>query len=64
MVEKKTVKVHIRPVHVRDGKEFVRLGKAANPQKLLDEMNAIWKPQTTENIASLRLKRMTTHQEQ
>src|SRR5215211_7751302 len=42
VVEKKPVKVHIRPVHVWNGKEFVRLGKAADPQKLLDEMNAIW----------------------
>jgi hypothetical protein len=45
VVEKKTVKVHIRPVHVHDGKEFVRLGQAADPQKLLDQMNAIWLPQ-------------------
>ena len=42
VVEKKTVKVHIRPVHVDNGKEFVRLGQAADPKKLLDEMNAIW----------------------
>ena len=45
VVEKKTVKVHIRPVHVPDGNAFVRLGKAADPQKLLDQMNAIWNSQ-------------------
>jgi hypothetical protein len=45
VVEKKPVKVHIRPVHVHNGKEFVRLGKAADPNKLLAEMNAIWIPQ-------------------
>jgi hypothetical protein len=45
VVEKKTVKVHIRPVHVHNGKEFVPLGQAADPQKLLDQMNAIWLPQ-------------------
>jgi hypothetical protein len=45
VVDKKPVKVHIRPVHVHNGKEFVPLGNAANPQKLLDEMNAIWIPQ-------------------
>src|SRR5262249_26147867 len=45
VVEKKTVTVHIRPVHVNNGKEFVRLGQAADPKKLLDEMNAIWIPQ-------------------
>ena len=45
VVEKKTVKVAIRPVQVHDGKQPVRLGKAADPQKLLDEMNAIWIPQ-------------------
>src|SRR5262245_19701997 len=45
VVDNKTVKVAIRPVQVRDGKEFVRLGKAADPKKLLAEMNAIWNPQ-------------------
>jgi hypothetical protein len=45
VVEQKKVKVHIRPVHARDGKDFVRLGNAADPQKLLDEMNAIWNRQ-------------------
>jgi hypothetical protein len=45
VVDKKPVKVHIRPVHVHNGKEFVRLPKAADPNKLLNEMNAIWIPQ-------------------
>ena len=45
VVEKKPVKVHIRPVHVHNGKEFVPLSKGADPNKLLDEMNAIWMPQ-------------------
>ena len=45
VVEKKPVKVHIRPVHVWNGKDFVPLSKGADPNKLLDEMNAIWIPQ-------------------
>jgi hypothetical protein len=47
VVEKKTVKVHVRPVHVHNGKEFVPLGKAADPKNLLDEMNAICFPRPT-----------------
>src|SRR5215211_2934109 len=35
VVEKKPVKVHIRPVHVHNGKEFVPLSKGADPNKLL-----------------------------
>jgi len=44
VLEKKTVKVAIRPVQVRDpdSKKFVSLGSAADPDKLLKEMNAIW----------------------
>jgi hypothetical protein len=42
---KKTVKVAIRPVQVRDGKQFVSLGNAADPDKLLQQMNAIWNTQ-------------------
>lgn len=44
VLEKKTVKVAIRPVQVRDpdSKKFVSLGNAADPDKLLKEMNAIW----------------------
>ena len=45
VLDKKTVKVAIRPAQVRDGKQLVSLGKAADAQKLLDEMNAIWNPQ-------------------
>jgi hypothetical protein len=45
VVDQKIVKVHVRPVHVHNGKEFVPLGNAADPQKLLDQMNAIWLPQ-------------------
>jgi hypothetical protein len=45
VLDKKTVKVAIRPAQVRDGKQVVSLGRAADPQKLLDEMNAIWNPQ-------------------
>jgi len=45
VLDKKTVKVAIRPAQVRDGKQLVSLGNAADAQKLLDEMNAIWNPQ-------------------
>ena len=45
VLDKKTLKVAIRPAQVRDGKQLVSLGNAADPQKLLDEMNAIWNPQ-------------------
>ena len=45
VLEKKTVKVAIRLVQVRDGKQLVSLGNAADPDKLLKEMNAIWNPQ-------------------
>jgi hypothetical protein len=45
VLNKKTVKVAIRAVQVRDGKQFVSLGNAADPKKLLNEMNAIWNPQ-------------------
>jgi len=45
VLDKKTVKVAIRPVQVRDGKQLVSLGNAADPKKLLTEMNAIWNPQ-------------------
>jgi len=45
VVDKKPVKVHIRPVQVRDGQKLVTLSKAADPKKLRDEMNAIWIPQ-------------------
>jgi hypothetical protein len=45
VLDKKTVKVAIRPVQVGSGKQLVSLGNAADPQKLLDEMNAIWNPQ-------------------
>jgi hypothetical protein len=45
VLDKKTVKVAIRATQVRDGKQLVSLGNAADPQKLLDEMNAIWNPQ-------------------
>lgn len=45
VLDKKTVKVAIRPAQVRDGKQLVILGNAADAQKLLDEMNAIWNPQ-------------------
>ena len=45
VLDKKTVKVGIRAVQVRDGKNTVSFGKAGDPQKLLDEMNAIWNPQ-------------------
>jgi hypothetical protein len=45
VLEKKTVKVAIRLVKVRDGKQLVSLGNAADPDKLLKEMNAIWNPQ-------------------
>ena len=40
VLDKKTVKVAIRPVQVRDGKQLVSLGNAADPKKLLTEMNA------------------------
>jgi hypothetical protein len=45
VLDKKPVKVAIRPAQVRDGQQLVILGNAADPQKLLDEMNAIWNPQ-------------------
>ena len=45
VLDKKTVQVAIRPVQVGSGKQLVSLGNAADPQKLLDEMNAIWNPQ-------------------
>jgi hypothetical protein len=45
VLDKKTVKVAIRPVQVRDGKQLVSLCSAADPKKLLNEMNAIWNPQ-------------------
>jgi general stress protein 26 len=32
-------------VQVRDSKQLVSLGNAADPRKLLNEMNAIWNPQ-------------------
>jgi hypothetical protein len=44
-LDKKTVKVAIRPVQVRDGKQLVSLCDPADPKKLLSEMNAIWNPQ-------------------
>ena len=45
VLDKKTVKVAVRPVQVRDGQQLVSLGNAADPKKLLQEMNAIWNPQ-------------------
>ena len=45
VLDKKTVKVAIRPVQVRDGKQLVSLCNAADPKQLLSEMNAIWNPQ-------------------
>jgi hypothetical protein len=45
VLDKKTVKVAIRPVQVRDGKQLVSLGNAAYPKKLLNEMNAVWNSQ-------------------
>jgi hypothetical protein len=45
VLNKKTVKVAVRLVQVRDGKQLVSLGKAADPKKLIEEMNAIWNPQ-------------------
>jgi hypothetical protein len=45
VLDKKTVKVAIRPAQVRDGKQLVSLGNAADAQKLLDEMSAVWNPQ-------------------
>ncbi len=45
VLDKKTVKVAIRPVQVRNDKQLLSLGNAADPKKLLDEMNAIWNPQ-------------------
>jgi hypothetical protein len=45
VLDKKTVKVAIRPVQVRDGKQLVSFGSATDPKQLLDEMNAIWNPQ-------------------
>lgn len=45
VLDKKTVKVAIRAVQVRDGKQLVIFGNAADPKKLLDEMNAVWNPQ-------------------
>ena len=45
VLDKKTMKVAIRPAQVRDGKQLVSLGNAADPKKLLNEMNAIWNPQ-------------------
>jgi hypothetical protein len=41
VLDKKTVKVAIRPAQVRDGKQLVSLGNAADLKKLLNEMNAI-----------------------
>ena len=41
VLDKKTVRVDIRPVQVRQGKQLVSLGNAADPKKLLNEMNAI-----------------------
>jgi len=35
----------IRPVQVRNDKQLLSLGNAADPKKLPDEMNAIWNPQ-------------------
>ena len=45
VLDKKTVKVAIRPAQVRDGKQLVSLGNAADPKNLLGEMNAIWNVQ-------------------
>jgi hypothetical protein len=45
VLDKKTVKVAIRAVQVRDGKQLLSFGNAADPKKLLNEMNAIWNPQ-------------------
>jgi hypothetical protein len=45
VLDKKTVKVAIRPVQVRDGKQLVSFCNAADPKQLLNEMNAIWNPQ-------------------
>src|SRR5262249_17657019 len=45
VLDKLTVKVAIRPAQVRDGKQLVSLSNAADPDKLLKEMNAIWNPQ-------------------
>jgi hypothetical protein len=45
VLNKKMVKVAIRAVQVRDGKQHVSLDHAADPKKLLTEMNAIWNPQ-------------------
>ena len=41
VLDKKTVKVAIRAVQVRDGKQLVSLSNAADPKKLLNEMNII-----------------------
>ena len=45
VLDKKTVKVAIRSVQVRDGQRLVSLGNSADPKTLLSEMNAIWNPQ-------------------
>jgi len=45
VLDKKTVKVAIRPAQVRDGKQLVSLCNAADPKQLVGEMNAIWNPQ-------------------
>jgi hypothetical protein len=45
VLEKKTLKIAIRQVQVRDGKKLVNLGSTADPTNLKDEMNAIWNPQ-------------------
>ena len=59
VLDKKTVKVAIRPAQVRDGKQLVSLGNAADAQKLLDEMNAIWNPRPTftSNLAARTRRR-------
>ena len=41
VLDKKTARVAIRPVQVRQGKQLVSLGNAADLKKLLNEMNAI-----------------------
>jgi hypothetical protein len=45
VLDKKTVKVAIRSIQVRDGQQLVSLGNSADPKTLLSEMNAIWNPQ-------------------
>jgi hypothetical protein len=61
VLDKKTVKVAIRPVQVRDGKQLVSLGNAADPKKLLNEMNAsgIRRPTFTSNLAARTRQRST-----